>query len=211
MERELASLRRHSWCRGWIPTQAASCQFPGSQHLTGLRRPAPPRSQQGGSHAPLHQDEHEPCPSVAAGESWPPGEGAPASCRQGWPCSQQGACWLCVSPSVCAPIPVLSLPLRACLCLSFPGTCAHNPCSPLALTGLWMPTCSPRSLAPLLAVVAQKEAVKGPGMAEPKLDQGLGSGGDHCAQNSFPAVAFLSVSSSWPLEERDSSPIYRGN
>ena len=74
-----------------------------------------------------------------------------------------------------------------------------------------MPTCSPRSLAPLLAVVAQKEAVKGPGMAEPKLDQGLGSGGDHCAQNSFPAVAFLSVSSSWPLEERDSSPIYRGN
>ena len=73
-----------------------------------------------------------------------------------------------------------------------------------------MPTCSLRSLAPLLAVVALKEAVKGPGMAEPQLDQGLGSGGDHRAQNSFPEVAFLSVSS-WPLEERDSSPIYRGN
>lgn len=107
--------------------------------------------------------------------------------------------------------PILSLLLRPCLCLSFSGTCAHNPCSPLALTGLRMPACSLGSLAPLLAVVAQKEAIKGPGMAEPKLDQGPGSGGDHRAQNSFPAVAFLSVSSSCPLEERDSSPIYRGN
>lgn len=70
-------------------------------------------------------------------------------------------CFL-VSPSVLPlplPCPSLSCP---CLCLSFSGRHARNPSLPLAVTGLWVPACSFTSLAPLLAVVAQKEAMKGP-------------------------------------------------
>ena len=59
--------------------------------------------------------------------------------------------------SLC-PVPLPLLPLS----LSFSGRHARNPSSPLALIGLWVPACSFRSLAPLLAIVAQKEAMKGP-------------------------------------------------
>ena len=51
--------------RGWIPTQQHHARSPAPSTRQSPRS-APPQSQQEGSHAPLHQDKHKPCPSFAS-------------------------------------------------------------------------------------------------------------------------------------------------